>query len=166
MKDQSKTYSKDLLCTLADLIDAVVAVYLTTAIQPFVKMHEKFYSGMNKILRAQLDKNHVPTWVTANFITYVRTALVVPTLIFLSMNFMAWPAVIVIAVDFGDFLDGVVARYWVDRNKKRKQEEDEKKKETSRAPSPASDADSFGTSCSVFVDCYDLFRFNFLLIVV
>lgn len=151
---------KDLLRTAFDLIDAVVEVYLKSAIKPFLQFHETFYAGMNAFLRKLLDENTVPTWFTANFITYVRTAAVVPCIVMLSRGRVLIPAITVLLVDFGDFLDGVVARYWFDV--KKKETENEKKKnsggsntnsrETSRSASPASDADSFGT-CSDIADC-------------
>lgn len=57
-------------------------------------------------------------------------------------------SIICIGVDFGDFLDGVVARYWVDDKKAKAALEASKEKDKKkRADSPAanSDDDSFGT---------------------
>jgi phosphatidylglycerophosphate synthase len=101
---------------LFQIIDAIVEQYLAFFIQPFLKVHEKIYSGLNQVLRAALDNNKdkIPVWFTANFITYVRTMLVIPCLVLLSWGQVVLPSIIVVAVDFGDFLDGVVARYWVD----------------------------------------------------
>lgn len=102
-----------------EIIDSFVQAYLLKIVSPFLKQHEKFYSKLNIILRDFIDKSNPPKWFTANFITYARTALVVPCILLLAWGYSISAALIVIAVDFGDFLDGVVARYWVDvRNKK------------------------------------------------
>jgi hypothetical protein len=102
------------------LVDAVVELYLGSVVQPFVKVHEKFYAALNVVLRRALDDNarSIPPWFTANFITYFRTALVLPTLLLLAWECNVASSAVVIAVDFGDFLDGVVARFWVDEKKK------------------------------------------------
>lgn len=134
----------DIITSVFDLIDAVVEVYLGSVIKPFVKLHETFYSSLNVVLRKILDDNkeHIPVWFTANFITYFRTALVIPTLLLLAWKQHLLASLLVIACDFGDFLDGVVARYWVDL---RKEQESLEQKDKSRPPSPSnSDDDSFG----------------------
>ena len=128
---------KDLLRTTFDLVDSLVELYLKSAIAPFLKLHEKFYTGLNKVLRQVLDSNEIPTWFTANFITYGRTLLVFPTILLLASEYQILPALLAIFVDFGDFLDGVVARYWVDQDNKKVARE-------SRSASPTSDKDSFG----------------------
>lgn len=137
----------DIPIKLFSLVDSIVELYLGTIIKPFLGFHETFYAGLNKTLRKLLDdnKDKIADWFTANFITYVRTVLVIPTLVLLSGNHQILPAIIVILVDFGDFLDGVVARYWVDVKKEREQEEVSKDKGP-RPSSPTSDDDSFGTS--------------------
>lgn len=131
--------SSDLFNAVFDLIDSVVELYLSSVIKPFLKLHETFYSGLNAILRKLLDDHYVPEWFTANFITYFRTALVIPTLLLLAAGHGVVAAVVCLAVDFGDFLDGVVARYWVDVRASQE--------EKPRSASPAnSDEDSFGTT--------------------
>lgn len=145
--------SKNLLTTVGELIDAIVELYLKTVIAPFLHFHEIFYSSLNRALRQLLDdhKHHIPDWFTANLITYVRTVVVVPTLVLLSWNHAVLPALLVLAVDFGDFLDGVVARYWVDVKKERAEtaaasDKDKKNDPALRTPSPTnSDDESFGT---------------------
>lgn len=131
------------------LVDSIVELYLGTVIKPFLTIHEKFYSAMNKTLRKLLDDNKpmIADWFTANFITYARTVLVVPTLLLLAWGHTILPSFIVILVDFGDFLDGVVARFWVDVKKERqeKQAASEDEKAPSRPVSPTSDDGSFGT---------------------
>lgn len=118
------------------LIDSIVEIYLASVIKPFLRFHETFYSSLNRVLRSLLDDNNIPEWFTANFITYARTAVVVPTILFLVWEHTVFPAILVILVDFGDFLDGVVARYWVDTNRV----------VSARSASPSnSDDDSFGT---------------------
>lgn len=138
---------KSLLKTVGDLVDVIVELFLGHVIKPFLKLHEKFYAGLNATLRSLLDNNYVPEWFTANFITYARTFLVIPCILLLSWGHSILPSIIVILVDFGDFLDGVVARYWVDI-KKEQQEEALKKNDggkRSRSVSPVnSDDDSFG----------------------
>lgn len=131
-----------------DLVDMIVELFLGHVIKPFLKLHEKFYAALNATLRSVLDKNNVPTWFTANFITYARTWLVIPCVLLLSWGHTVLPSFIVVLVDFGDFLDGVVARYWVDVKKKQQEEALSKKdgKSRSRSVSPVnSDDDSFGT---------------------
>jgi hypothetical protein len=135
----------DLLTTVFDLVDAVVELYLGSIIKPFLKLHETFYAKLNQCLRALLDDNkkHIPPWFTANWITYARTIFVIPTLLLLAWGHTILPAIIVIAVDFGDFLDGVVARYWIDIRKEEAKALESKDK--SRTSSPTnSDHDSFG----------------------
>jgi hypothetical protein len=131
---------KDLITVVFSAIDNVIELYLGSFIKPFLRWHEVFYAGLNKVLRKGLDDNatKIPSWFTANFITYFRTALVVPTLLFLAWEYWIVSAFLVLLVDFGDFLDGVVARFWVDRV-----DAGESKKE--RPSSPASSDNEFGT---------------------
>eukprot|EP00537_Pseudo-nitzschia_pungens_P004125 CAMPEP_0172374080 /NCGR_PEP_ID=MMETSP1060-20121228/54357_1 /TAXON_ID=37318 /ORGANISM="Pseudo-nitzschia pungens, Strain cf. cingulata" /LENGTH=414 /DNA_ID=CAMNT_0013100617 /DNA_START=376 /DNA_END=1620 /DNA_ORIENTATION=+ len=121
------------------LIDSVVELYLGSIVKPFLKLHETFYAALNKILRKLLDdhRSEIPEWFTANWITYARTVLVVPTLLFLSWGYVVLPSLLVIFVDFGDFLDGVVARFWVDIRK----EIEKKLSEKEKAPSPTNSDD-------------------------
>lgn len=103
-----------------EIANYIVELYLAHIIKPFLTLHDKFYSSLNKFLREEvLDKNSesIPAWFTANFITYARTVLVVPCLLLMAWGHFFLPALIVILVDLGDFLDGVVARYWVDIRK-------------------------------------------------
>jgi CDP-alcohol phosphatidyltransferase len=140
----------DLLTRAFHLVDSIVELYLSTVIQPFLKFHEIFYNQLNVILRKLMDDNKakIPDWCTANFITYARTVLVIPCLIFLSWNWYLLPCLIVLLVDFGDFLDGVAARFWIDVQKERQEVLDKKddRKSSSRPKSPvASSESSFGT---------------------
>lgn len=114
----------DPVAILIELIDSFIQTYLLKIVSPFLTQHEKFYSKLNTILRDFIDKSKPPKWFTANFITYARTVLVMPCILFLAWGYDVSAAIIVIAVDFGDFLDGVVARYWVDVLKKNKKPED------------------------------------------
>ena len=145
----TKNTMEDLIFKLLALIDSVVELYLAKLIKPFLQFHEKFYNALNKVLRQVLDdnKSKIPDWFTANFITYLRTVLIIPTLLFLAWQYTILPSFIVILVDFGDFLDGVVARYWVDIKKQREEELARKeKKSSSGSSSPThSDDESFGT---------------------
>ena len=63
----------------------------------------------------------------------------IPTLLLLAMDYTFLPSLIVIAVDFGDFLDGVVARFWVDV---RKDKEKELKAKDKATPTSASSTPS------------------------
>lgn len=131
-----------------ELTDVVVELYLGTVIKPFLSLHEKFYSALNATIRSFLDRNNIPGWFTANFITYLRTVFVIPCLMLLSWGQIILPSLIVLSVDFGDFLDGVVARYWVDEKKKheelmaKKDDKDPSKRSRSVSPNP-SDDDSY-----------------------
>jgi hypothetical protein len=139
--------SSDPLTRTFHLVDSIVELYLSTVIQPFLKFHEIFYNQLNVILRKLMDDNKgkIPDWCTANAITYARTVLVIPCLIFLSWNWYLIPCCIVLLVDFGDFLDGVAARFWVDVIKERQESLDKKEDRKSRPNSPASSDSSFGT---------------------
>lgn len=143
----NKEKKKSLLRSVFDLVDAIVELYLKTAIAPFLGLHEKFYTKLNQVLRRLLEQNRIPRWFTANFITYFRTVLVFPTVLLLACGYQVLPAVLVIFVDLADFLDGVVARFWVDRAKLTGSSKGAKdsSKDTSRSASPASDKDGFGT---------------------
>jgi len=154
----NKQERKDLLRTVLDLVDAVVELYLRSVIRPFLKWHEVFYAALNKVLRQALDRHRVPQHFTANFITYARTVLVFPTIVLLAWGHQVGPAILVILVDMGDFLDGVVARYWVDQANKEKEESSNHKSDDadnttnkSRSSSPSSDKDSFGTLYDVIL---------------
>jgi hypothetical protein len=142
------TSDKALLRTVLDLVDAIVELYLGNIIKPFLKLHEKLYSALNSTLRSLLDNNKdkIPDWFTANWITYARTVLVIPCVLLLSWGHTLLPSLVVILVDFGDFLDGVVARYWIDIKKEREEGLFKKGvKPRSRSVSPVnSDDDSFG----------------------
>lgn len=107
---------QDTIHKLFALIDSIVELYLGTLVKPFLKLHETFYAALNRTLRKLLDdhRSQIPEWFTANWITYARTVLVVPTLLVLSWGYSILPSILVLFVDFGDFLDGVVARFWVD----------------------------------------------------
>jgi hypothetical protein len=138
---------KDLVSTVIDLVDVVVEIYLSSIIKPFLKIHERFYASLNSVLRGLLDdhKKSIPVWFTANFITYARTVLVFPTIVLLAWGHTVLPAIVVVLVDFGDFLDGVVARYWVDVRKEDAAAAESKDKSRSASPTN-SDNDSFGKS--------------------
>jgi hypothetical protein len=134
----------EIIIKLFALVDSIVELYLGTVIKPFLSLHEIFYSALNNTLRKLLDdnKSKIGDWFTANFITYLRTVLVVPTLLLLAWGHTILPSFLVILVDFGDFLDGVVARFWVDVRKER---EEASKDNPSTSVSPAtSDDESFG----------------------
>lgn len=124
--DQASRLNLPLL--LLENVDRSIEVYLRKVISPFLRLHESFYFELNRVLRGVLDKydGKIPLWFTANFITYARTLFIVPCLQLLAWDYVWIPSLIVIFVDFGDFLDGVVARYWID---KRPPTEDAKKDE-------------------------------------
>lgn len=115
----TNTEEPGLVGIIYDIINAIVEFYLARVIKPFLTLHEKFYNALNKAIRSTLDNNSevIPKWFTANFITYVRTVTVVPCLLLMVSGHTVIPSIIVLLVDFGDFLDGVVARYWVDIKK-------------------------------------------------
>jgi phosphatidylglycerophosphate synthase len=99
------------------LLNSIVEIYLANIIKPFLVLHEKFYNALNTTLRTVLD-NHssqIPKWFTANFITYARTCLVIPCIYLINKGHTVIPSLIIFGVDFGDFLDGVVARFWIDQ---------------------------------------------------
>ena len=134
----------NILMKLLALIDSLVELYLLTLIKPFLCLHEKFYNALNNKLREffEQNKSKIPDWFSANLITYARTVLVIPVLLLLSASDHVFiPSFIVILVDFGDFLDGVVARFWFDV--KKETEEVLSNKEKGNSPQ-TSDDDSYG----------------------
>jgi phosphatidylglycerophosphate synthase len=56
--------------------------------------------------------------MTANLISYSRTTLILPTLVLLSKEFCLVPALFVLANNFLDIFDGIVARYWLQKKDK------------------------------------------------
>ena len=151
--------SHDILSTVFNIIDGIVEAYLSNVIKPFLKFHEIFYNHLNVTLRTLMDNNKskIPDFFTANFITYARTVLVIPCLVFLSWGYYLLPSIIVILVDFGDFLDGVAARYWIAVLQERQDALDKKDDKKSRPNSPAASDASFGT----FLLCICYFVVNF-----
>lgn len=123
MSSSSEESNFSLSLLVFETLERCVETYLRVFISPFLLWHEVFYSQMNKVLRGLLDKHeqHVPTWFTANFVTYGRTVLIVPCLQLLAWGWRWLPSAIVLFVDFGDFFDGVLARYW---NEKRAESDD------------------------------------------
>lgn len=106
-----------LLYAILNLLNSTVEIYLANIIKPFLVLHEKFYKALNTTLRGIFD-NHssqIPKWFTANFITYARTWLVIPCIFLMNKGHTLLPSLIIFSVDFGDFLDGVVARFWIDQ---------------------------------------------------
>ena len=105
-----------LLQSLISLTNICVEAYLSLIIAPMLILHERFYSRLNQYLTELIrrcdDVNQLPRWFTANFVTYTRTVLIVPTLVLLSYKCFALASIVIVLVDFGDFLDGVLARYW------------------------------------------------------
>jgi len=103
-----------------ETVDRCVETFLRGFIKPFLLWHNVFYTNLNKVLRGLLDKHekNVPVWFTANFVTYARTMLVFPCLQLLAWGWRWLPSAIVLLVDFGDFFDGVLARYWMDKRPK------------------------------------------------
>jgi phosphatidylglycerophosphate synthase len=106
----------------------LVEFYLSYLIKSVLVFHESFYAWLNAAIRAFLEVSYIPEWFTANFITYARTLLVIPCLMLLAWGHHFLPSFIVLLVDFGDFLDGVVARYWVDKRKERETRDGTKKR--------------------------------------
>lgn len=111
---ESSEKKSSILSLIFDCINSSIELYLEHLISPFLTYHAKFYSSLNFFLRSLLDEFGIPVWCTANFITYCRTWLILPCLILLAKGYNVIPFAIVVFVDFNDFLDGVVARYWMD----------------------------------------------------
>ncbi|GAX09915.1 hypothetical protein FisN_11Lh100 [Fistulifera solaris] len=146
---------KEVFSPLLDFVDVLVELYLGSFIRPFVAIHEKFYGAINQVLRQILDDHVIPVWCTANFITYARTILVVPTLLLLAWGHTLVPSLLVVLVDLGDFLDGVVARFWNDKAKEKESSSTDDKVEK-RASSPTnSDKDSFEVVVTGSPHCLD-----------
>jgi phosphatidylglycerophosphate synthase len=113
-----KEKDPSILDIVVGIVNSIVEFYLVHVIKPFLQLHDTFYKWLNSSTRSILDDNaeKIPTWFTANFITYVRTIFVVPCVMLIVKGHLFAPSLIILAVDYGDFLDGVVARYWVDIN--------------------------------------------------
>ena len=149
--------NEDAIHKFFGLIDSTVECYLGGFIKPFIALHEKYYGEFNVFLRGLLDDNkaNIPDWFMANFITYLRTVVVIPTLLLLAWGHTLLPALLVVLVDFGDFLDGVVARFWVDVRKERAAMPTKDKASTLSVVSD-SDAQGFGTY-SVYTKISDVY---------
>lgn len=91
---------------------------LALALSPVLSLHDKFYGALNKTLEGVLDAvgDNVPSWFTADFVTWARSTLLVPTLLLIAFGQGLLPGVLILLVDFGDFLDGVVWRWWAKRS--------------------------------------------------
>ncbi len=89
-------------------LDLVLPLIVT----PLIEHHEAFYGWLNVSINNVLEKRGLPRWCSANFVTFARTALIVPTLYLWGYNWSLVPALLVLLNDFLDFLDGVIARYW------------------------------------------------------
>ena len=98
-------------------VKQAIELYLKVAVKPFLSQHEKFYKQLNETLTKVLDKNEklVPRWFTANAVTYGRTVLLLPCLYLWARDHAVAPAVLTLLNDFGDFFDGVLARWWAKR---------------------------------------------------
>lgn len=148
-----------LLTQTLDLLDRATDLYLGFVFQPnVVKHYDEAFSGIvDPALRSILHdhKFKIPPWFTANNITYTRTILVLPWLLLVAHGHAILPCILVILVDFGDVLDGIVARFWMDFKLEQDEEEKDNAMETSSkdndstpscSPSPShSDDESFGT---------------------
>jgi hypothetical protein len=148
-----------LLTKTLDLLDRATELCLGFVFQPHVVKHyDDAFSGIvDPALRSILNdhKSQIPPWFTANNITYTRTILVLPWLLLVACGHSILPCILVILVDFGDVLDGIVARFWMDFKLGQDDEEKDDAMETSSKdndstpscpPSPShSDDDSFGT---------------------
>lgn len=78
----------------------------------FVPHHIRFYDGLNKFFNDIFDKYGLPAIVTADNITIFRTLFVFPCLWLWASGWCFLAAMLVLLCDLGDFLDGVVARWW------------------------------------------------------
>ncbi|KNC50435.1 uncharacterized protein AMSG_06932 [Thecamonas trahens ATCC 50062] len=90
---------------------------LGASLGPVLVAHDKFYGWLNAALTTVLDGqgDRVPSWLTADAVTWARSFLLIPTLLLLAGGHGILPAILVLLVDFGDFLDGVVWRWWAGR---------------------------------------------------
>lgn len=98
-------------------VKQAIELYLKVAVKPFLRHHETFYKKLNEELTKVLDKNEklVPRWFTANAVTYGRTLLLLPCLYLWARDHALAPAALTLLNDFGDFFDGVLARWWAKR---------------------------------------------------
>lgn len=105
---------------------AVIAFFLGSTVLPFLPMqfildavlpvHDVWYTWLNRTMHQVLERHPPPRFLTANFVTYARTLLIVPCLHLWSQGWALVPALLVLLVDMGDLLDGVLARWWAQRN--------------------------------------------------
>jgi hypothetical protein len=147
----TEKHHKNLSTTVMELIDGIVELYLQAAIQPFVQsVHEPIYDAWNRVMHRFLNSKYTlmivecctATKTTTEWkfwIPYVRTALVLPLLVLLSLRHTVVPSILVLIVHgLGSLLHGVVDRYdWIDP--------ETKTTEKKRSESPTnSDDGSFG----------------------
>ena len=96
------------------MLDVIITFLVPLLLQP----HEKLYKYLNITLTSILEQRSLPHWMTANLISYSRTTLILPTLVLLSKEFCLVPALFVLANNFLDIFDGIVARYWLQKKDK------------------------------------------------
>ena len=70
----------------------MLEVIITFLVPLLLKPHERVYGWINDTFSNLLERKGIPTWLTANFISYCRTTLILPTIILLSNNLCIIPA--------------------------------------------------------------------------
>lgn len=108
---------KDLLKTLVDLLDGIVEVFLVASIRPVLDFHARADHAVDQILRKTLQdhKDKAPKWILkADFLTYTRLALAMPTTILLSWGTWFLPALLVVVVHFASFFERILAEHNVE----------------------------------------------------
>ena len=136
--------NSELIGKLFEFIDRANEVYMGYFVKSFIISHEKLCNSVETGLRSVLDssKAKIPSWLTANFVIYLRAFLVIPCLTFLSWDFKILSSLIVLLVDFGHFLGCAVSRFWLDVKQER--EEDQLSKDKGTSSPSHSDDESFG----------------------
>jgi hypothetical protein len=79
-------HQKDLLKTLIDLLDGIVEVFLSAAVQPLLSWHASLDDGLDQIL-VQLVRDHqdkIPRQLGYQAVAYARLCVALPTVVFLA----------------------------------------------------------------------------------
>ena len=93
----------------------MLELFCNILLSVFLKPYDKIYGTLNTQLTQTFQTKGLPKYITANLITYVRTTLIIPTILLLSRNYVVVPILLLLTNDILDSVDGIVARYWLQK---------------------------------------------------
>ena len=107
-REKDHSHKKENNLTMLELICNIL-------LSVFLKPYDKIYGTLNTQLTQSFQTKGLPKYITANLITYVRTTLIIPTILLLSRNYVVVPILLLLTNDILDSVDGIVARYWLQK---------------------------------------------------